>query len=47
MFPLEAQALLVGGQVIVGRSKGVQRQPLAPLIPTQNENRYLLTAVRT
>ena len=29
-------AILVGGQVIVGRIKGVQRPPLAPLIPTQN-----------
>ena len=28
-------AILVGGQVIVGRSKGVQRPPLSPLIPTQ------------
>ena len=28
-------AILVGGQVIVGRSKGVQRPPLAPLIPTE------------
>lgn len=27
-------AVLVGGQVIVGRSKGVERSPLAPLIPT-------------
>lgn len=27
-------AVLVGGQVLVGRSKGVQRPPLAPLIPT-------------
>lgn len=27
-------ALLVGGQVIVGRIKGVERPPLAPLIPT-------------
>ena len=27
-------AVLVGGQVIVGRIKGVQRPPLAPLIPT-------------
>ncbi len=27
-------ATLVGGQVIVGRSKGVERPPLAPLIPT-------------
>jgi len=29
-------ATLVGGQVIVGRLKGVERAPLAPLIPTQN-----------
>lgn len=28
-------AVLVGGQVIVGRIKGVERPPLAPLIPTQ------------
>lgn len=28
-------AVLVGGQVIVGRLKGVERPPLAPLIPTQ------------
>ncbi len=28
-------AVLVGGQVIVGRSKGVERPPLAPLIPTE------------
>lgn len=27
-------AVLVGGQVIVGRSKGVERPPLAPLLPT-------------
>lgn len=27
-------AVLVGGQVIVGRIKGVDRAPLAPLIPT-------------
>lgn len=27
-------AVLVGGQVLVGRLKGVQRPPLAPLIPT-------------
>lgn len=27
-------AILVGGQVIVGRLKGVERAPLAPLIPT-------------
>lgn len=29
-------ALLVGGQVIVGRVKGVDRAPLAPLIPTES-----------
>ena len=29
-------AILVGGQVIVGRLKGVERPPLAPLIPTEN-----------
>ena len=29
-------AVLVGGQVIVGRLKGVDRAPLAPLIPTEN-----------
>ncbi|WP_455715553.1 phosphate acyltransferase PlsX [Anaerosporobacter sp.] len=29
-------ALLVGGQLIVGRIKGVDRPPLAPLIPTIN-----------
>ena len=28
-------ATLVGGQVIVGRAKGVERPPLAPLIPTE------------
>ena len=28
-------AILVGGQVIVGRIKGVERPPLAPLFPTQ------------
>ncbi|SCY32528.1 phosphate:acyl-[acyl carrier protein] acyltransferase [Lachnospiraceae bacterium XPB1003] len=28
-------AILVGGQLIVGRLKGVERAPLAPLIPTQ------------
>ena len=27
-------AVLVGGQVIVGRSQGIRRPPLAPLIPT-------------
>lgn len=29
-------AVLVGGQVLVGRIKGVERPPLAPLIPTKN-----------
>ena len=29
-------ANLVGGHVIIGRLKGVQRPPLAPLIPTKN-----------
>ncbi len=29
-------AVLVGGQVIVGRIKGVERPPLAPLIPTED-----------
>lgn len=29
-------AVLVGGQLIVGRIKGVERPPLAPLIPTAN-----------
>lgn len=29
-------ANLVGGQVLVGRIKGVDRAPLAPLIPTEN-----------
>ena len=29
-------AILVGGQVIVGRLKGVERPPLAPLIPTKD-----------
>lgn len=29
-------ATLVGGQVIVGRIKGVERPPLAPLIPTES-----------
>lgn len=28
-------AILVGGQVIVGRIKGVERPPMAPLIPTE------------
>lgn len=29
-------SVLVGGQVIVGRIKGVERPPLAPVIPTMN-----------
>ena len=29
-------AVLVGGQLIIGRIKGVERPPLAPLIPTAN-----------
>lgn len=29
-------AILVGGQLLVGRIKGVERPPLAPLIPTAN-----------
>lgn len=29
-------ALLVGGQVLVGKMKGIERAPLAPLIPTIN-----------
>lgn len=35
-------AILVGGQVIVGRIKGVERPPLAPLIPTKNGVSLLL-----
>ncbi len=29
-------AVLVGGQLIVGRIKGIERPPLAPIIPTKN-----------
>lgn len=29
-------AILVGGQLIVGRIKGIERPPLAPLIPTKD-----------
>ena len=29
-------AVLVGGQLIIGRIKGVERPPLAPLLPTNN-----------
>ncbi|MBQ8946819.1 MAG: phosphate acyltransferase PlsX [Lachnospiraceae bacterium] len=35
-------ATLVGGQVIVGRIKGVERAPLAPLIPTVKGNSLLI-----
>ena len=35
-------AVLVGGQVIVGRIKGVDRPPLAPLIPTEKGNSLLI-----
>lgn len=35
-------AILVGGQVIVGRIKGVERPPLAPLIPTEKGISLLL-----
>lgn len=35
-------ALLVGGQVIVGRIKGVSRSPLAPIIPNANGVSLLL-----
>ncbi len=35
-------AVLVGGQFIVGRIKGVERPPLAPLIPTAKGNSLLI-----
>lgn len=35
-------AILVGGQFIVGRIKGVERPPLAPLIPTAKGNSLLI-----
>ncbi len=35
-------ATLVGGQVIVGRLKGVDRAPLAPLIPTEKGQSLLI-----
>ena len=37
-------AILVGGQVIVGRIKGVERPPLAPLIPRKRDFPFSLTA---
>lgn len=35
-------ANLVGGHVIIGRIKGVERPPLAPLIPTKNGSALLI-----
>lgn len=35
-------AVLVGGQVLVGRIKGIERPPLAPLIPTQTGSSLLV-----
>ena len=35
-------AVLVGGQVMVGKLKGVERAPLAPLIPTLTGNSLLI-----
>ena len=35
-------AILVGGQVIVGRIKGIERPPLAPLIPTEKRVSLLI-----
>ena len=35
-------AVLVGGQVMVGKLKGVERAPLAPLIPTLTGNALLI-----
>ena len=35
-------ATLVGGQTIVGRVKGVERAPLAPMIPTQKGSSLLI-----
>ena len=35
-------ATLVGGQVIIGRLKGVERAPLAPLIPTEKGTSLLI-----
>ncbi len=37
-------AILVGGQTIVGRIKGIERAPLAPLIPTAKGNVLLIDA---
>jgi len=35
-------AVLAGGQLIVGRIKGVERPPLAPLLPTEKGNTLLV-----
>ena len=35
-------AVLVGGQLIVGRIKGVERPPLAPLLPTEKGASFLI-----
>ena len=40
-------AILVGGQVIVGRIKGVERPPLAPLLPTKKGFSTRSTAEQT
>ncbi len=40
LYQQEVPERIVGGQLIVGRIKGVERPPLAPLIPT--EKGYLL-----
>ncbi len=37
-------AILVGGQTIVGRIKGIERAPLAPLIPTARGKSLLIDA---
>lgn len=37
-------AILVGGQIIVGRIKGIERPPMAPLIPTATGAALLLDA---
>lgn len=34
--PGNSGAILVGGQVLVGRMKGIERAPLAPLVPNKN-----------
>lgn len=34
--PGNSGAVLVGGQVLVGKMKGIERAPLAPIVPTMN-----------